>query len=116
MPTTLLLSVKEKWFSKVVKLKSRSSGFHSEPSQCRSGAPPAQHARPSQIRPLLHGGVAPLPVPHSNLQNPGKTLVLPVLPPMATLQITNHKVAIVRFSKPVVPVLHCIAIGLIALK
>ena len=40
---------------------------------------------PSQIRPLLLRGAAPLLPPNSILQNPDKTAVLPVLPPMTPL-------------------------------
>ena len=50
-----------------------------------SGAPPARGSHPSQIRPLQHRGKLPLLPPRSILQNPGKTAVLPVLPPMAPL-------------------------------
>ena len=61
------------------------------------GAPPARCALQNKIRPLSHGGTAPLL--RSALQNSGKTAVLPVLPHMAPLD-GIVKVAYLRLFIP----------------
>ena len=43
-----------------------------------------------QVKLPLYVGASPLPPTHSVLQNQGKTLVLPVLPPMAYLLLLRN--------------------------